>query len=47
MVKHIILWKLKAEMTADEKNAISHRGAAVRKFAQKLARRMGLVEDLD
>ena len=39
--------KTMAEMTADEKNAISHRGAAVRKFAQKLARRMGLVEDLD
>lgn len=37
--------KTMAEMTADEKNAISHRGAAVRRFAQKFARRMGLVED--
>ena len=37
--------KTLAEMTADEKNAISHRGSAVRKFAQKFARRFGLVED--
>ena len=37
--------KTLAEMTADEKNAISHRGAAVRVFARKFARRMGLVED--
>jgi XTP/dITP diphosphohydrolase len=37
--------KTLAEMTAEEKNAISHRGAAVRQFARKFARRMGLVED--
>ena len=37
--------KTMAEMTAEEKNAISHRGAAVRRFAQKFARRMGLIED--
>jgi XTP/dITP diphosphohydrolase len=37
--------KTLAEMSADEKNAISHRGNAVRAFARKLARRMGLVED--
>ena len=39
--------KTMAEMTAEEKNAISHRGVAVRRFAQKFARRMGLVEDND
>ena len=39
--------KTLAEMTADEKNAISHRGAAVRMFARKFARRMGLIEDND
>ena len=39
------LGKTLAELDADEKNAISHRGVAVRKFARKLARRMGLVED--
>ena len=39
--------KTLAEMTAEEKNAISHRGSAVRRFAQKFARRMGLVEDDD
>jgi len=39
--------KTLAEMSADEKNAISHRGNAVRKFARKFARRMGLVEDDD
>jgi XTP/dITP diphosphohydrolase len=39
------LGKTLAEMTADEKNAISHRGAAVRMFARKLARRLGLIED--
>ncbi|MBQ8356465.1 MAG: RdgB/HAM1 family non-canonical purine NTP pyrophosphatase [Clostridia bacterium] len=37
--------KTLAELSADEKNAISHRGAAVRMFARKFARRMGLVED--
>lgn len=37
--------KTLAEMTAEEKNAISHRGAAVRQFAARFARRMGLVED--
>ena len=37
--------KTLAEMTPDEKNAISHRGAAVRQFAARFARRMGLVED--
>ena len=37
--------KTLAEMSADEKNAISHRGAAVRQFAARFARRMGLVED--
>lgn len=37
--------KTLAEMTADEKNAISHRGAAVRQFALRFARRIGLVED--
>lgn len=37
--------KTLAEMTQDEKNSISHRGAAVRQFAKKFARRMGLVED--
>lgn len=37
--------KTLAEMTDDEKNAISHRGNAVRAFARKFARRMGLVED--
>lgn len=37
--------KAMAEMTADEKNTISHRAAAVRVFARKFARRMGLVED--
>ena len=35
------------EMTAEEKNSISHRGAAVRQFARKFARRMGLIEDED
>ena len=39
------LGKTLAELDADEKNAISHRGMAVRKLAQKLARRLGLVED--
>ena len=39
------LGKTLAEMSADEKNAISHRGAAVRAFARKFARRMGLIED--
>lgn len=39
--------KTLAEMSAEEKNAISHRGCAVRKFAQKFARRFGLVEDPD
>jgi len=34
-----------AELTPDEKNSISHRGAAVRQFARKFARRMGLIED--
>ena len=38
--------KTLAEMTPDEKNAISHRGAAVRQFAARFARRMGLVEDI-
>ena len=37
--------KSMAEMTADEKNAISHRGAAVRQLAARLARRLGLIED--
>ena len=37
--------KTLAEMTAEEKNAISHRGAAVRQLAVRLARRMGLIED--
>ena len=37
--------KTMAEMTPEEKNEISHRGAAVRQFAKKFARRMGLVED--
>lgn len=37
--------KTLAEMTADEKNAISHRGAAVRQLATRIARRYGLVED--
>ena len=37
--------KTLAEMTADEKNAISHRGAAVRQLAARIARRYGLVED--
>ena len=37
--------KTMAEMTADEKNAISHRGAAVRQLAARIARRYGLVED--
>ena len=37
--------KTMAEMTADEKNAISHRGAAVRQLAARFARRFGLVED--
>ena len=37
--------KTLAEMTADEKNAISHRGAAVRQLAVRFARRMGLIED--
>lgn len=37
--------KTLAEMSADEKNAISHRGAAVRQFALRFARRMGLIED--
>ena len=37
--------KALAEMSAEEKNAISHRGAAVRQLAAKLARRLGLVED--
>ena len=39
------LGKTLAELTPDEKNAISHRGAAVRQFAARFARRMGLVED--
>ena len=33
-----------AELSADEKNAISHRGAAVRMFARKFARRMLMVQ---
>ena len=37
--------KTMAEMTADEKNAISHRGAAVRQLAARIARRYGLAED--
>ena len=37
--------KTLAEMTPEEKNAVSHRGAAVRQFAARFARRMGLVED--
>ena len=37
--------KTLAEMTQDEKNAISHRGAAVRQLAVRFARRMGLIED--
>ena len=37
--------KTLAEMTAEDKNAVSHRGAAVRQFAARFARRMGLVED--
>lgn len=37
--------KTLAEMSPEEKNSISHRGAAVRQFAKKFARRMGLVED--
>ena len=37
--------KTLAEMTAEEKNAISHRGAAVRQLAVRFARRMGLIED--
>ena len=37
--------KTMAEMTAEEKNAISHRGAAVRQLAVRFARRMGLIED--
>jgi len=37
--------KTLAEMSAEEKNAISHRGAAVRQLAARLARRLGLVED--
>ncbi len=37
--------KTLAEMTAEEKNAISHRGAAVRQLAARFARRMGLIED--
>ena len=39
------LGKSLAELSADEKNAISHRGAAVRQLAARLARRLGLVED--
>ena len=39
------LGKTLAELTTDEKNAISHRGAAVRQLAARLARRLGLVED--
>ncbi|MBQ9099099.1 MAG: RdgB/HAM1 family non-canonical purine NTP pyrophosphatase [Clostridia bacterium] len=39
--------KTLAEMEADEKNAISHRGNAVRVFARKYAKRMGLIEDDD
>lgn len=39
--------KTLAEMSTEEKNTISHRGAAVRMFARKFARRMGLVEDND
>ena len=41
------LGKTLAEMDADEKNAVSHRGNAVRKFARKFARRFGLIEDDD
>lgn len=41
------LGKSFAELTQDEKNRISHRGVAVRRFARKLARRMGLIEDED
>ncbi|MBR6728187.1 MAG: RdgB/HAM1 family non-canonical purine NTP pyrophosphatase [Clostridia bacterium] len=41
------LGKTMAELSADEKNAISHRGAAVRQFARKFARRVGLIEDND
>ena len=37
--------KTLAEMTPEEKNAVSHRGAAVRQVAARFARRMGLVED--
>ena len=34
MVKHVILWQLKDELTADEKNEISHRGLAVKKLME-------------
>ena len=37
--------KTLAEMSTEEKNAISHRGAAVRQLAVRFARRMGLIED--
>ena len=37
--------KTLAEMSPEEKNAISHRGAAVRQLAVRFARRMGLIED--
>ena len=39
------LGKTLAELSADEKNAISHRGAAVQQLAARFARRMGLIED--
>lgn len=39
------LGKTMAEMSPEEKDKISHRGAAVRQFARKFARRMGLTED--
>ena len=39
------LGKTMAEMSAEEKNRISHRGAAVRQFAEKFAHLMGLAEE--
>ena len=37
--------KTLAEMSPEEKNKISHRGAAVRQLALRFGRRMGLIED--
>ena len=40
MVKHVILWRLSSELSAEEKNKISHRSNAIRLFARALRERI-------